>query len=175
MELIEEEVEFLRAPSNNVLVGMTGSGKTSWLFKLLSDWPYRCRRGKIVYMYSVWQPAFETALQRFGADRIQFVNGLRENLIDDETNWTRRDGTCDVCVCDDLNDQCARSESFGRLFTVYSHHRNILAFFLTQNPYYHQGGRSLTPTINRNTHYFVLFKMPQLNVLRRENYYCIIN
>ena len=174
MELIDDnsvdDHSYLRAPSNFGLFGATNSGKSLFLFRLLSEWPFiYCRPGKIVVFYSVFQPLFADVIECFEKNRrnntvdveLLFFQGLREDLINDDKFWSNKPNVCDACICDDLNDVCIRSESFSRLMTVYGHHRNIITFFVSQNPFL--TGRFST-TILRNLHYILLFKIPHANV-----------
>lgn len=158
MEQINSDIQILRSPANFVISGATGSGKTYFLLKLLSDWPFAKEMGDIIYFYNVWQDLFETFLCKF--PQISFVQGLFLEKI--ENDWVKDPAKVNVCICDDLADIAVKSDSFARLFTVYGHHKNILNFFITQNPFF-KG--PLSTTINRNTHYFVLTKTPHLNVL----------
>lgn len=134
MEEISEEINFLRAPANFVITGATGSGKTRLLLKLLSEWPFKPKIGNILYFYNVWQPLFEDFLFTF--PHIKFVQGLSGHEIKDNNNWTNDENSVNVCICDDLADEALKNEEFGRLFTVYGHHKNISNFFLTQNPFF---------------------------------------
>src|SRR3569832_933994 len=149
----------LKSPTNFVISGATGSGKTCFLLKMLKHWPFEQQKkiGKMMYFYNIWQPLFEQFLATFPT--MTFVQGLQEMV---DADWPISDDTINICICDDLADHATKSETFARLFTVYGHHKNIVNFFITQNPFF-KGPYSTT--INRNTHYFVLTKTPHLNVL----------
>lgn len=162
METVDSDIQYLRAPANFIISGSTGSGKTYFLYKLLIDWPFQAKPGQMIYFYKVWQPLFEQFMTKF-PDMI-FVQGLNLEKIE---LLEGLEGRTNVCICDDLADTAVKSESFARLFTVYGHHKHMLNFFLTQNPFF-KG--PLSTTIARNTHYFVLMKTPHLNVLDVLNY-----
>jgi len=72
------------------------------------------------------------------------------------------DGKGNVVVTDNLMDKAVKSDEFGKLFTVYSHHKSIVNFFVSQNPFFKD---ALATTLNRNYHYFIFLKSPHLNVL----------
>lgn len=162
METIDSNIDKLRAPANFVISGATGSGKTYFLLKLLQDWPFDVEMGDMVYFYNVWQPLFEEYMRKF--PNLMFVQGLNLEKIE---NFETEQGKVHVCICDDLADTAVKSDAFARLFTVYGHHKCMLNFFITQNPFF-KG--PLSTTINRNTHYFILLKTPHLNVLDVLNY-----
>lgn len=90
---------------------------------------------------------------------MMFVQGLCLEKIED---WQQETGKTNVVITDDLMDRAVKSAEFGKLFTVYSHHKNILNFFISQNPFF-KG--PLATTLNRNCHYFILLKTPHLNIL----------
>jgi hypothetical protein len=162
MEELRSEVEVLRAPANFILVGCTSSGKTSWLFSLLKEWPFEGRLGKIVYMYGEWQPLFDEMMRRWPNGGITFVQGLNESMIEDAATWSNEPGTFDVLVSDDLFEKSVNSEIFSRQLTCWGHHRNVINVFVTQNLY--QSGK-YGRTLARNCHFYVLFKTPHLNTL----------
>lgn len=157
-EIDGDTVKYLTSPSNFIISGATGSGKTCLLLKILTEWPFKREKDKILYFYNIWQPLFNEFLTRF--PNISFVQGLYLDKIENE--WDQEPGKVNVCICDDLADVALKSDSFARLFTVYGHHKNIVNFFITQNPFF-KG--PMSTTINRNTHYFLLTKTPHLNVL----------
>lgn len=157
MEEINVKICTLKSPANFVISGCTGSGKTYFLLKLLKEWPFQQEKNKMIYFYNIWQPLFEEFLKSF--PEMQFIQGLNLNFIDD---WVNEPNKVNVCIVDDLADLAVKNDTFARLFTVYGHHKNILNFFITQNPFF-KG--PLSTTINRNTHYFVLTKTPHLNVM----------
>lgn len=157
MEQINEDIYTLKIPSNFVITGCTGCGKTSFLFTLLKNWPFNSKRGKMIYFYNIWQPLFEKFMTEF--PEMVFVQGLHLDKIEDFQIET---DTVNVVICDDLMDIAVKDANFAKLFTVYGHHKQILNFFLTQNPYF-QG--SMSTTLNRNTHYYVLMKTPHLNTI----------
>jgi len=65
MEEIACDICYLKAPSNIIITGATGSGKTCFLLKMLIDWPFKPNKGKMINFYSVWQQLFEQFIQHF--------------------------------------------------------------------------------------------------------------
>ena len=159
MEEAPEDLEWIRAPSSLALIGCSGSSKSTWILKFLKDLPIKSKIGKIYYMYGVWQDLYQSVIEAYPS--ATFVQGLNEKIIEDENNWSLDPEKIDILIVDDNCESAVRSETYSKMFTTYSHHRNIINIYVTQNPYI-QGKYSTT--INRNCQYYVLFKMPQLNV-----------
>jgi Poxvirus A32 protein len=157
MEELNADICTLKSPSNFVISGATGSGKTTFLLNLMKSWPFEQKLGSILYFYNTWQPLLETFMSEF--PNMCFIQGLHLEKIED---LHADAASVNVVICDDLMDSAVKSEEFARLFTVYGHHKNIINFFITQNPFF-KG--PLSTTVNRNTHYFVLMKTPHLNTL----------
>ena len=139
-----------KAPTTLCLSGVTQSGKTTWIKKLIEykkdmfDVPPT----KIVYCYGVWQPAF------VGMKDVLFHKDL-PSASDIETY---ADGSHVMLVLDDLMDSVVKSEEAQRLFVRGSHHKNMTVLYVTQNMFY-QG--KCARTISLNCHYLVLFKNPR--------------
>ena len=57
MDLVKFE-----SPSTLIISGMTGSGKTTWLYKLLQckDVIFKDPPNKIIYCYSIWTKLFDS-------------------------------------------------------------------------------------------------------------------
>lgn len=137
-------------PTTICLSGVTQSGKTTWLKKLLKyrhvllDPPPK----KIMYCYGVWQPAFQD---------MKYVSFHRDLPSEDEVREFA-DGSHTVVILDDLMDAVVKSEDMQKLFTRGSHHLNITLVYINQNMFY-QG--KCARTISLNCHYLVLFKNPR--------------
>ena len=129
-----------------LVAGPTGSGKTSFLKKLLelkNEKIYQCPE-KILWFYSQWQPLYATMKEVEFRQGLPDVKKLKSCLLESE-------------VAD--------------LFTKGSHHKNISVIAVTQNVF-HQS--RFQRTISLNTHYMVLFKNPrdasQIQHLARQMY-----
>lgn len=84
----------------------------------------------MIYFYNTWQKLFEEFMNTF--PEISFVQGLCLEKIEE---WRPEDDKLNVVITDDLMDKAVKSDEFGKLFTAYSHHKNILNFFVSQNPF----------------------------------------
>ena len=142
-------------PFTALVAGMTGSGKTVWVQKLLehanemiSPPPQR-----IIWCYSQWQPAYEQ--MQHSVSGIEFVKGIPADL---EEDWYLNEGISNLIVVDDQMAEASSDKRVLNLFTKGSHHRNLSVIFLLQN-LFHQG--KINRTISLNSHYLVLFKNPR--------------
>ncbi len=131
-----------------VINGPTGSGKSTWLRKLLKTKNFDEDIGEIHYFYGVWQPEFE----QMEKDGVQFHKGLS-----DVEKLEPKDKT-QVIIIDDLQEEACKDLAIQYLFTKHSHHNKLMVIFLTQN-LFNQG--KCARTISLNTHYLVLFKNPR--------------
>lgn len=138
-----------------MITGPTGSGKSTFVFKLLPQ----LKAQKIYYFYGAFQPLFKKY------KKIKFI----ENLPD--KNFKLNPKFKNVVVLDDLISDAKSSKVVADMFTKYSHHANATVILLSQN-LFSQG--SSMRTISLNTQYFVLFKNPrdkqQIQYLGRQIY-----
>ena len=126
--------------------GPTGSGKTYWTHKLLTNNMFTKPVSSVLYCYGVFQDYYN----EMKIPNIEF----HESLPDLYKVKSLNDGKFHVIVLDDLMEHIVKSIDTQNLFTKYCHHFNISAIFLTQN-IFAQGPCSRT--ININTHVLVLF------------------
>lgn len=152
-------------PTTMSISGMTGSGKSTWVHKLLRDKEvmFEPKVIKVMYAYGIWQQMYERMEVEFPF--IQFIQGLpTEEEVDEFA-----DGDHHMIVIDDLMQSASKSPQVEFLFTRGSHHKLLSIVFINQNMY-SQGKHSRT--ISLNTHYMVLFKNPrdvnQVKVLSRQ-------
>ena len=147
-----------RHPFTAILAGPTGCGKTQFTFrfmrevnKIMTPPP-----DKIVYCYGEYQNLFSQY------PNIEFNQGL--------PNVPQFDGRQRVLMV--LDDLMAESgDDVERIFTKFSHHRNISIMYLSQNLFYKS---KQNRTMSLNAHYLVIFKNPrdqnQLAILARQMY-----
>lgn len=135
-----------QAGSPIMVAGPTGSGKTFWTNKLLSNQMFTEPVKSILYCYGVYQEYYN----KMAIPNLQFHEGLPTLNIVKQLN----DGHFHVIVLDDLMEYIIKSIDTQNLFTKYCHHYNISAIFLTQN-IFAQG--PCARTININTHILVIF------------------
>ena len=161
MSSTDSDVMALIHPSNIVVAGPTGCGKTYWVSRLLSSkmldpWPQR-----IVVVYSEWQSAYEKWRRQY--PKIEFVKADRDIAEDDDGDVDMlsriydsfRPEICNLLILDDQMREAGSKGVVQDLFTKGSHHRNLTILFLIQNLY--SKGASMR-TINLNSQYLVLFK-----------------
>ena len=156
MEVYNLPVYIFSSPTTIVISGTTGSGKTTWLKRLLTHSElFQNKPERVVYCYGVWQSAFNDM------SGIEFRQGL-----DIPTDFN---GKHTVLILDDLMSEIVQSKVAEKLFTQGSHHTNITVIFIVQNLY--QQGK-VAKTIMLNTHYLVLMKnardINQIKVLGRQ-------
>jgi len=132
----------LRHPFTALVAGLTGCGKTRFVFKLIENAQVMIdpEPSKIVYCYGEYQHLFDKY-----QSRVTFNRGL-PNLED-------FDGSEPVLLIMNETDK-----SVANLFTKGSHHRNVSVAFLVQN-LFHKNKH--IRTISLNAHYMVLFKNPR--------------
>ena len=135
-----------QAGSPMMVSGPTGSGKTYWIHKLLTNNMFTQPVSSVLYCYGVFQDYFN----EMTIPNIEF----HEGLPDLEKVQSLNDSKFHVIVLDDLMEHIVKSVETQNLFTKYCHHYNMSAIFLTQNVFA-QGPCSRT--ININTHVLVLF------------------
>ena len=137
------------SPCTVVISGPTGSGKSTFTFKILRNLNnmFSCPINKVYYFYSVWQKSFETE----DIKKIEFIKDIpNQESIEKISNNLHN-----LIIIDDLQTSALNSEFIANLFSRESHHRNISVFLILQN-LFHQGKYSRD--ISLNSHYFILFK-----------------
>ena len=136
-------------PTTMILSGCTGSGKTTWLMKLLKhkDEMFESKIEHIFYHYGVWQDVFQELEQKQG---VHFYHGLPSSSSDYPKH--------SLIILDDLQDQVVNCKLVEQFFTRGSHHNEWTVIYLTQNLFY-QG--KCSRNIALNAHYTVLFKNPR--------------
>lgn len=126
--------------------GPTGSGKTHFTYKLLTEQMFTETPASILYCYGVYQPFY---------DQMDVPNlTLHDGVPSEKTLESLNDGQFHVIVLDDLMEYITKSIEAQKLFTKYCHHYNLSAIFLTQNMFA-QG--ICARNISLNTHILVLF------------------
>jgi hypothetical protein len=143
-----------KAPFTAVVAGPTGCGKSSFVIKFVkyAHLVVSPPPTSILWCYGTYQNAFENIKDVHFHDGIPDPNALERGTL---------------LILDDLMDEA--DDRVNKIFTKYSHHRDVSVLFLTQN-FFHKGSR----TISLNSHYLVLFKNPrdssQITHLARQMY-----
>lgn len=132
-----------------IVAGPTGTGKTSWIYKLLlSKNMFTKPISSILYCYGVYQSLYDEMQKKI--KNITFFEGLPScELID-----SLHDGKFHIIILDDLMEYVAKSTETENLFTKKCHHYGITTIYITQNIF--AQGKSQRTT-NLNTHYLCLF------------------
>jgi len=134
-----------RHPFTAILAGPTGCGKTQFTFRfirevstLMSPEPE-----KIMYCYGEYQNLFSQY------PNVEFNQGLPD--------VTQFDGQKRILlILDDLMSESG--DDVEKIFTKFSHHRNISIMYLSQNLFYKS---KQNRTMSLNAHYLVIFKNPR--------------
>ena len=132
-------------PFTCVIAGVTGSGKTVFVTRLLqyADAMINFPPEKIYWHYGAWQTQFETLTN------VEFIEGLPNIENVDKTKRT-------LIIIDDLMNETNRSVT--NLFTKGSHHYNCSVIYIVQNLF---NQNKENRTISLNSHYIVVFKNPR--------------
>jgi hypothetical protein len=140
-------------PTTISISGTTGSGKTTWLKKLLEHnellFPNSIT-DKILYCYGVFQDLFHE-MER-DIKNIHFHEGLPSaEIIEDLTKNKKHN----IIILDDLMMEVVKNSDMELLFSRGSHHKNLTIIYINQNMFC-QGKNARTITLN--CHYIILFQ-----------------
>lgn len=144
----------LKHPGTYIISGSSGTGKTQWTKKFMENWSQVVNTqfpDRIVWFYSEYQPAYSELSTLF--PQIEFIQGIPENVCE-----MFNERTTNLCIIDDLLQECSGNKNVANLFTKTSHHRNLSVLFITQNLFF-QGKESRT--ISLNTNYITIFSNPR--------------
>ena len=153
MEIDLKHCQF-KHPSNTLMVGMTGSGKTQLMIRILKNFDrlfYNLNKSKIkvLWCYGQWNSLI--GLDIYEKVSIKYIEGLpNENIL--------LSNKPDIVIIDDLLNEMNKDKGFENIFIKKSHHMNISVLFLVQNLFYQ--AKSMR-TISLNCHYIILMKNPR--------------
>jgi len=139
------------SPASFSLSGSTGSGKSTWIFKLLkhSKLMMKIAPHRILYCYGVWQDLFNEMEKTI--PNISFHEGVPS--AEQINNFA--DGNHNIIILDDLMTECIKNNDVELLFTRGMHHKKLSVIYLNQN-LYAQGKYSRNITLN--TFYLIIFQ-----------------
>lgn len=141
------------APSTFAISGTTGSGKTTWLSKLLEQrdelFP-KVSTKKILYCYGIWQDLFDK--MEASISDLVFHEGVPSSSIIDELTENKEHN---IVILDDLMTEVVKNGEIELLFTRGAHHKNLTVIYINQNMFC-QGKNARTITLN--CHYLILFQ-----------------
>ena len=143
------ELKF-HCPFTCQISGSTGSGK-SWFvsnfLRNLSD-VVDCDIDRIIYIHGEHQPLYDE-LQR-DIENIEFIH-LKDDTLAEHIPLS---GPA-LIVLDDLYCELRKSKTLIKLFSKYSHHRNLSVIFIQQVLFVKEPN---IKELSQNSHYLILFR-----------------
>ena len=133
------------ANSNILVIGSTGSGKTTAVLKIIKNRLIEPMPSKIFYMYGARQ-AFMDNWNSEDNPQITFIEGLQLDIID---NYAEPK----LLICDDLI--MSLSRDLAKHFIAGSHHKQTTTIFITHSLFLNN---ELYRLISNNSQYIMLFK-----------------
>ena len=124
---------------------------------------------KIYFYYLVWQRNYDELQEKLG-DLICFKNEL-----DLEEPEPSRENKTTAVIFDDMHLVFKQNKQLSyqilNYYTIYSHHKDLITFFLTQSMFINN---DIYRTLSQNSNYFILFKnflnSLQINTLATQIY-----
>ncbi|GIY45654.1 uncharacterized protein CDAR_576501 [Caerostris darwini] len=136
-------MEKLRHPSNYLIAGATGWGKTQLVKKIIDLKIIHPFPKKVIWCYGVYQELYREM------KNVEFHEGLPSDI------HTLSNA---LIVIDDLMSELSSDTKLTKLFTKGGHHRNLSIIFIVQI-IFHKGKEMRD--ISLNAHYLFLFKNPR--------------
>ncbi len=134
------------ANSNILIIGSTGSGKTTSVLKIIEQKLIEPMPEKIYYLYGAYQPLFDEWGKDKSRPTITFIEGLQLKVVDQYKGPK-------LLIIDDLILQLNRD--LAQHFLAGSSHSNCTTMFLTHSLYLNN---ELYRLISNNCQYILLFK-----------------
>ena len=148
------------ANSNILVIGSSGSGKTTTVFKLIKQRLIEPMPEKIFYLYGAHQPLFDEWNKDSSNPKITFIEGLKLKVLDEFEGPK-------LLVCDDLIMEL--SKNLATHFIAGSHHKQTTTIFITHSLFLNN---ELYRLISNNSQYILLFKnkrnLSQVALLARQ-------
>lgn len=140
-------------PCSMLLIGMSNSGKSSYVRKLLeqSEKVFTEKFSRILYFYNIYQRLFDEMEKSI--PNITFLQGLPGRT--DIEAWAVREKHL-VLVFDDLYFELINSKDMTDLTIMLCHHMNISCIMTSHNIFM---SSKFSKTITTNIHYILLFTL----------------
>ena len=149
----------LLANSNILVIGASGSGKTTTIMKIVREELISPMPKKIFYLYAAHQPFMDTWNQE-NKQKVEFVYGLKLDVIDGYKGPK-------LLILDDL--MLELNKDMAQHFIAGSHHKQTTTIFVTHSVFLNNENYRL---ISQNAQYMILFKnkrnLSQVNTLARQ-------
>ena len=136
----------LYAQSNILVIGATGSGKTTAILSIIKRKLVTPAPDKIYFMYAAHQPFMDTWNEDPDNQKIEFIEGLKLEVLDEYKGPK-------LLVIDDLI--LSLSRDLVNHFLAGSHHKNTTTIFTTHSVFLNNDMYRL---ISNNSQYIMLFK-----------------
>ena len=134
------------ANSNILVIGSSGSGKTTSVLKIVEQKLIEPMPEKIFYLYGAHQPFMDEWNKDKNKPTITFVKGLNLGVVDQYKN-------AKLLIIDDLILELNRD--LAQHFIAGSHHKQTTTIFTTHSLYLNN---ELYRLISNNSQYILLFK-----------------
>ena len=136
----------LYAQSNVLVIGATGSGKTTAILNIIKEKLIEPMPEKLFFMYAAHQPFMDTWNSDPANQAIEFIEGLKLEVLDQYEGPK-------LLVIDDLI--LSLSRDLVNHFLAGSHHKNTTTIFTTHSVFLNNDMYRL---ISNNSQYIMLFK-----------------
>ena len=148
------------ANSNILVVGCSGSGKTTSVLRIIRERLIDPMPTKIFYMYGAYQKEFDTWKENKSNPRIDFIEGLNLQVIDQFKEPK-------LLIIDDLMLDLDRT--LAQHFIAGSSHKNTTTIFMSHSLFLNN---ELYRLISNNSQYIILMKnkrnVSQVSTLGRQ-------
>ena len=134
------------ANSNILVIGASGSGKTTAVLRIIQEKLIDPMPTKIFYLYGAYQPEFDAWQKDETNAKITFIEGLDLSVVDQYKEPK-------LLICDDLILEL--NKSLAQHFIAGSSHKNTTTIFISHSLFLNN---ELYRLISNNSQYLLLFK-----------------
>jgi hypothetical protein len=141
-------------PFTCIVAGPSGSGKILLIRRIIKNSHLLISNItlpiNILWAYGQYQPLYNVPINNDKLKLMYFDGMPNESELNDFKP--------DIIVVDDLMQELSKSSGLEKMFTKWSHHKNISIFFVVQNLFYKS---PIMRTLSTNARYFLLMKNPR--------------